>query len=78
MYICSIVNEVIRTISNLFIFFLQKDFERAKTRKSQLTKQKQVNSKQQRQQVFRAKKLLRGGKSFVLRFGSSFTLKVFS
>ena len=49
--ISSIVNEVIRTISSQFIFF----YENAQIRKSnqnQLTKQKQANKKQQRQQFF--------------------------
>ena len=51
-------------------FFLQKDFKRTKTRtsKNQLTKQKQANTKQERQHFLQAQKLLREQKSFVLHF----------
>ena len=69
----SIVNEVIRTISSLpiYFFFLRKDFEHKKRKLSQNqpTKQ-QVNKKQQRQQFFCPQTLLRGGKLFILRFFS--------
>ena len=56
----SIVNEAIRTILGLFIFFfLRKDFERHKhvTSKNQVTKQKWANKKQQRQQFFASTKI---------------------
>ena len=42
----SIVNEVIRTISSLFIFFLRKDFKRTKTRHKQKPANKTKISKQ--------------------------------
>ena len=57
----SIVIEVTEIISNLFIFFYEKipRTQRHLQTKNQLTKQKQANKKQQRQQ-FCARKLLRG------------------
>ena len=35
VHVSSVVNEAIRTILSLFIFFLQKDFERTKSTKAQ-------------------------------------------
>ena len=46
--------------------------------KNQLTKQKQANTKEQIQQFSRTQKLLRGRKSFALRFGTFFVFKIFS
>ena len=49
-----LLNEVIKIISSLFIFFYEKISRAQKhvTSKNQLTKQKQANTKQQRQQFF--------------------------
>ena len=57
----SSVYEVIRAISSLF-FFYEKFLNSQKytTSKNQPTKQKQANTKQQRQQMFARTKLLRG------------------
>ena len=60
-------NEVIKPISSLFIFFWEK-FSRPQnhlTSKPQLTKQKQANKKQQRQQLL-TQKFLRGWKTFCI------------
>ena len=52
--VSSNVNEVINIILSQRIFFLQKDIARTKTltSKNELTKQKETNIKQQRQQFF--------------------------
>ena len=53
VYISSIVNEAIKTVFYLFISFLRKLLQNKKKRKAskkQLTKQKHVNIKQQKQQ----------------------------
>ena len=66
----SIENEVIRKILDLFIFFYKKmlNVQKGESNQNQLIKQNWANTKQQRQQFFRAQKLLRGGKLFILRF----------
>ena len=66
VHVSSIVNEVIKTIS----IFLRKilNAQKRKSNQNQLTKQKQVNEKQQRQRFFCAKNLLRWGKLFILHF----------
>ena len=50
----SIVNEVIVTILDLFIFYYEKilNAQKRKSNQNQPTKQKQANTKQQRQQIF--------------------------
>ena len=54
----SIVNEVIRTISSLFIFFLRKHFNRTKTRHKQKPTNKTKLSEQSatKATIFRAHK----------------------
>ena len=62
VHVSSIVNEVIRKIPSFFIFFYENILSAQKRviSKIQLTKQKQVNTKQQRQQFLRTQKLPRG------------------
>ena len=63
VHLSSIVFEVIRTISSQLIYYFYEKIlnaQKRKSNKSQLTKQKQANKKQQRQQFPRAKKRLRG------------------
>ena len=53
----NIVNKAIKTIFYLFLFLFKKNFvawKNRKTSKKQLTKQKQVDIKEQKQQFFRA------------------------
>ena len=52
--VSSTVNEVIGTISSLFSFFYERilNAQKRKSNQNQLTKQKQANKKQQRQQFF--------------------------
>ena len=52
------------------VYFLRKDLERTKTqiKPKPTNKTKISEQKQQRQTRFRAEKLLRGGKLFILRF----------
>ena len=70
----SIVNEAIRTISSLFIFFLTENFATQKThKKGQLTKQKYANKKQQKQQFSRAKTLYERTNCL---FGAFFSFKI--
>ena len=58
--VSSIVNEGIRALLNLFIFYLQEDFTRTKC-----TKTHTGELKQKRQHFYAHKKHLRGGKSLV-------------
>ena len=51
----SIISEFIKTISIMFIFSFYENIlnaQKCKSRKNRLTKQKQANKKQQRQQFF--------------------------
>ena len=70
----SIVNEFIRTF-----FFLRKSFERTKTQINQkpIYKTKASEQKTIKATIFRAEKLLRGGKLFILRFGAFLRPKLF-
>ena len=55
VHFSSRVNEVIRTILGLFIYFFYKKIlsaQKCKSSQNQTTKQKQANKKQQRQQFF--------------------------
>ena len=80
--VSSILFEVIRTISSEFICFNEKT--RKKSINKTIQKQKSLNktkiSKQKttKTTIFCSKKLSRGRKLFILRFGAFFTLKVFS
>ena len=66
-------------ILSLFTFFYEKILSVQKpTNKNQLTKQKQANKKQQRQQFCARTKTSKRGKIVYLRFGAFFTLKIFS
>ena len=64
------------------LFFIRKKFERTKnvTSKNQLTKQKQANKKQQRQQFFAHTRTFKRRKivCFAFWYGGFFTLKIFS
>ena len=64
VHISSIVNEIIRAILALFIisFFYENvlSAQKRKSRKNQLTKQKQANKKQRRQRFFLTKTSNRG------------------
>ena len=61
VHVSSIVNEVIRTILSLFIFFYRKilSAQKLKSNQNQQTKQKQANKKQQKQR-FSVQKNLTG------------------
>ena len=54
------------------LFFLTKRFKRTKTQMKQKSTNKTKTSEQEsiKATIFRAEKLLRGGKSFILRFGA--------
>ena len=86
VHISNIVNEVIRTISSLFIyslFILQKIFKRTKTQIKQTSTNRTriiTQKKQQRQQFFSRRKSSKRMEIifFFLRFGASFTPKIFS
>ena len=82
--VSSIVYEVIRTISSLFmflffVFFYEKILSAQKhvTSKNQLTKQKQGNTKQQRQQYFARTKTSKRAKIVCLRLDAFLTFKIF-
>ena len=84
----NMVNEVISTISSLFIhllFFSRKGFKHTKTQikqrstnKTKISEQKTAIFRQIEGRMFCAEKLQRGGKSLVLRFGASCAFKIFS
>ena len=61
VHLSSIGNEVIKTISSQFIFFVKKFWaHKTKSNQNQPPKQKQVNKKQQRQQFFAYRNLSEG------------------
>ena len=62
VHISSRVNEVIRIILSLFMFFYEKvlNAQKRKSNQNQQTKQKQANKKQQTQQFFVNKTLQEG------------------
>ena len=71
VHVSSIVNELINTMSSLFIYlFLRKNVKRTKTRIKQKPTNKTKTSEQKiaKATVFRTQKLLRGEESFVFRF----------
>ena len=71
VHVSSIVNELVKTISSLFIiFFLRKNVKRTKTQIKQKPTNKIKTSEQKiaKATVFCAQKLLRGEESLVFRF----------
>ena len=79
----NIVNEVISTISSLFIhllFFSRKGFKHTKTQIKQRSTNKTKISEQKTTEVtiFCARKLQRGVKSFILHSRASCAFKIFS
>ena len=70
VHISSVVNKVIRKMTFFFFFFLQKNLERIKTQIEPKPTNKIKLSEQRTTKAtfFRAEKLLRGGKLFILRF----------
>ena len=70
VHISGRVNEIVRIILSLFMFFYEKVYENAQKRKSnqnQQTKQKQANKKN-KGNSFSAQNVPRGGKLLILRF----------
>ena len=74
----SIVYEVIRTNSCLFIFFLRKDFKRTKTRQKQTNKTKLSEQKTTKATIFRRRKTSKSVKIVCLHFGAFLAFKIFS
>ena len=74
--VSSIVNEVIRTILDLLNFFYEKKITKTQIKPKQTSKTKISEHETTKATAFCTRKLLRGGKLFILHFGAFVRIKL--